>query len=218
MAGTIGARPHALKRMVDRGRTCHGRVMPPTQRKPPRKASPASLERSALAYLERFAASAASLRRVLARKIERSARAHDIDRLEEARAEGAVWIEALIERYLRSGLLDDKAYAEARTTSLRRQGRSARAIADRLAQKGIGRAIIDDTLAPTRTEADELTAAAKLARRRRLGPFRTTGDRAEHRDRDLQVLGRGGFSYNIARKVIQAESVEALEALIAEAG
>lgn len=192
--------------------------MPPTQRKPPRKASPASLERAALAYLERFAASAESLRRVLARKVERSARAHDADRLDEARAEGTVWIDALIERYLRSGLLDDQAYAAARTASLRRQGRSARAIADRLAQKGIDRELIDETLTPIRTEADELTAAAKIARRRRLGPFRPASDRAEHRDRDLQVLGRGGFSYDIARKVVQAESVDALETLIAEAG
>ena len=49
-------------------------------RKPPRKVSPAYLERAALAYLERFAASAESLRRVLLRKVERSARAHDTDR------------------------------------------------------------------------------------------------------------------------------------------
>jgi regulatory protein len=106
--------------------------------KGPRKATEASLDRAALAYLERFAASAESLRRVLMRKIERSARAHDTDR-----AEGAAWIEALIERYRRSGLLDDKVYAEAKTASLRRQGRSARAIAQRLAHKGVGREVIE---------------------------------------------------------------------------
>jgi regulatory protein len=187
--------------------------MTPTQRKLPRKVTPASLERAALAYLERFAASADSLRRVLLRKVERSARAHDTDR-----AEGAAWVEALIERYLRSGLLDDKAYAEARTASLRRQGRSARAIGNRLAQKGVGRETIDDALAPTRTEADELGAAARLARRRRLGPFRPEADRREHRERDLAILGRAGFSFDIARKVVLAESGEALDALLTEQG
>jgi regulatory protein len=183
------------------------------QRKPPRKVTEAYLERAALAYLERFAASVESLRRVLLRKVERSARAHDTDR-----AEGAAWIEALIERYRRSGLLDDKVYAEARTASLRRQGRSARAIADRLAQKGIGRETIDDALAPTRTPADELAAAAKLARRRRIGPFRAEAERRDQRERDLATLGRAGFSFDIARKVILAESAEALDALIAEEG
>lgn len=183
---------------------------PPKDRKPPRKVTPASLERSALAYLERFAASAESLRRVLLRKVDRSARHHEIDR-----DQAAGWIEALIERYLGAGLLDDRAYAEARIASLRRQGRSVRAIAQKLSVKGVDRELIDETLAPTRTANDELTAAARLAQRRRLGPYRA-GDRAEHRDRDLAVLGRAGFGYEIARKVIQAESPEALTSLIEE--
>jgi regulatory protein len=187
--------------------------MAATQRKPPRKVTQASLERSALAYLERFAASAESLRRVLLRKIERSARVHDIDR-----AEAAGWVESLLERYHRSGLLDDRAYAEARTASLRRQGRSARAIATRLAQKGVGRETIEEALAPTRTERNELDAAARLARRRRIGPFRPESERREHRERDLATLGRAGFAFETARKVILAESSEALDALIAERG
>lgn len=183
-------------------------------RRPPRKVTPASLERSALAYLERFAASAESLRRVLARKVDRSARAHeDVDP-----AQGAAWIEALIERYRRSGLLDDHAYAEARTASLRRQGRSARAIADRLAMKGVEREVIDQAMEPTRTPAVELAAAVRLVRRRRLGPLRHQADRAEHRERDLAVLGRAGFSFEIARKVILVESDEALDVLIDDAG
>ena len=187
--------------------------MPATQRKPPRKVTQASLERAALAYLERFAASTESLRRILHRKIERSARAHDIDR-----TEAAGWVEALIERYVRSGLLDDRAYAEARTASLRRQGRSVRAIANRLTQKGVGRETIEEALAPTRTEQDELDAAAKLARRRRIGPFRPETERRENRERDLATLGRAGFAFEIARKVICAESSEALDALLAERG
>ena len=183
-------------------------------RRPPRKVTPASLERSALAYLERFAASAESLRRVLARKVDRSARAHeDVDP-----AQGAAWIEALIERYRRSGLLDDHAYAEARTASLRRQGRSARAIADRLAMKGVEREVIDQAMEPTRTPAVELAAAVRLVRRRRLGPLRHQADRAEHRERDLAVLGRAGFSFEIARKVSLVESDEALDVLIDDAG
>ena len=51
--------------------------------------------------------------------------------------QGVREIEALIERYHRSGLLDDKAYAEARTASLRRQGRSVRAISEKLKMKGV---------------------------------------------------------------------------------
>ena len=58
------------------------------------------LENAALYYLQRFASSSANLRRVLMGKVERSARAHGTDR-----EEGAALVEALIERYLRSGCL-----------------------------------------------------------------------------------------------------------------
>src|SRR3954463_6979106 len=61
------------------------------------------LENAALHYLQRFASSSANLRRVLMGKVERSARAHGTDR-----EEGAAMVEALIERYLRSGLLEDR--------------------------------------------------------------------------------------------------------------
>ena len=107
-------------------------------RKIPRKPNPASLERAALHYLERFASSAENLRRVLSRKVERAARHHeDIDR--EA---AAGWIDDLIARYRQSGLLDDKVYAEARTTSLHRRGASARKIRLSLAQKGVAAAAV----------------------------------------------------------------------------
>ena len=163
------------------------------------------LERSALRYLERFSASAASLRRVLARRLDRSMRDHGTDQ-----AEGAAWIEALIERYRQSGLLDDAVYAEAKAHSLRRRGASARAIRERLAAKGVDGETVASALARTdqdsgyagsSDQADQ-TAAHALARRRRLGPFRPESQRAENRTRDLATLGRAGFSYETARRVI----------------
>lgn len=49
-----------------------------------------------------------------------------------------------------------------------------------------------------------------LARRRRLGPFRRTG-REEHREKDMAALGRAGFGYQIARKVVDAEDPDAIQ-------
>lgn len=186
------------------------RQKPP--RKIPRKPSPASLERAALHYLERFASSAENLRRVLLRKVERAARHHeDIDR--EA---AAGWIDDLVARYRRAGLLDDKAYAEARTTSLHRRGASARKIRLSLAQKGVAAETVEAALEDlgARVEGDmELQAAIALARRRRLGVYRLAASRAGYRDRDLAALARAGFSYDIARRVIEAEDEDALAAL-----
>ena len=91
--------------------------------KPPRKATRQSLENAALHYLERFAASADALRRVLMRRVERSAQAHDTDR-----AEGAAMVDAILERFRQSGLLNDAVYAEGRTATLHRRGASARGV------------------------------------------------------------------------------------------
>ena len=58
----------------------------PPARKPPRRVTAQYLENAALHYLQRFASSSASLRRVLMRKVDRSAQAHGTDP-----AEGARW-------------------------------------------------------------------------------------------------------------------------------
>jgi regulatory protein len=163
----------------------------------PKKITQAYLEAAALHYLERFASSAANLRRVLQRKVYRSAQHWGDDP-----AQFAPLIDTLLARYSASGLIDDQRYAEAKVASERRRGRSSRAIEQRLAAKGVAgditRKVLDEH------DGDDDTAAHAFARRRRLGPFRTS-KRAEYRDKDLAALGRAGFAYAIARKVVDSE-------------
>ena len=93
------------------------------RRRQPRKLSAQSLENAALYYLARFSAPSAHLRRVLRRRVDRALRVHGGDP-----AEGRRLVEELIERFHRSGLLDDTAYAAGRVESLRRRGASRTAI------------------------------------------------------------------------------------------
>ena len=72
-------------------------------RRQPKKATARHLENVALWYLQRFAASAESLRRVLLRRVEKSARAHGTDR-----EEGAALVENIVARFRASGLIDDR--------------------------------------------------------------------------------------------------------------
>src|SRR3982074_1126284 len=69
---------------------------------------PTLIEKWALGYLERFASSAENLRRVLRRRVRR--RTGDNETVQRA----GVLIDDLVERYRRSGLIDDAAYAAAR--------------------------------------------------------------------------------------------------------
>ena len=65
-----------------------------------------------------------------------------------------------------------------------------------------------------------MAAAFKLARKRRLGPFREPDSdaRAERREKDLATLARAGFSFDVAQQVIDAPSVEELELVVAPTG
>jgi regulatory protein len=170
------------------------------------------LEKSALAYLERFESSAETLRRVLRRRVERAVREGVGER-----AEGLALVEATVAKMVRLGLVDDRRFAENKVASLHRAGRSARAIRLRLASKGIDAALVDAAVARRSDDAEhaELEAALALARRRRLGPFRPAAERDAARAKDLAALGRAGFSYALARRVVLAASGEELEAELA---
>lgn len=172
-------------------------------KKIPRKVTAAYLEKAALAYLERFASSAENLRRVLKRKVDKRCRLRGEDP-----AEFAEMIEDVVARSQRSGLVDDARYAQARVASLRRRGGSARMIQAKLAAKGIARSLVGDALQDE--DVDDFGAACALARRRKIGPFRS-GERRPFREKDLAVLARAGFGFDVARRVIDAESPEDLD-------
>ena len=95
---TADDRTNARKRTIETTRRGE------RKRKDPRKATPKSLESAALHHLGRFASSAANLRQVLMRRVERSARAHATDR-----AAGAAAVDEIVARFSNSGLLDDRA-------------------------------------------------------------------------------------------------------------
>ncbi|NYZ16031.1 RecX family transcriptional regulator [Azospirillum sp. RWY-5-1] len=181
----------------------------PANRRPPRRVTPDYLERAALHYLERFASSSENLRRVLMRKVDRSVQAHGTDR-----EQAAGWVEALVERYRGAGLLNDDSYARMRAESLHRRGASTRAIREKLAAKGVDRDTADAALGGLREDVEgdlDLAAAMALAKRRRLGSFRSAETRAAHREKDLAALGRAGFAYEIARRVVDAEDINLLD-------
>lgn len=170
--------------------------------------SAAGFRRAALRHLRRYPSSEANLRRVLRRRAQRAVAR---GQTEASADDFGPLIDALILDLRGLGLLDDAGYAKGLANSLFRRGKPPRAIAHALREKGVPDAQIEAALAGiVEDHVDpELLAATRYARRRRLGPFRR-GDRAERRDRDLASLGRQGFGYGVAAKVIDAGAPEDL--------
>ncbi len=187
--------------------------MKPVKRKIP---TPQNLHNVALHYLGRYAASEASLRRVLQNRIRRAAHDNpDFAQDETKQAALRSTIETIIETHKRTGVLNDTAFAETKVNSLRRQGRSRRIIQQKLAVKGVKNDIVAAALenhaddAPP--EVAELKAALILAKKRKLGAFRTMPADDDRRRKDFATLARAGFSSDIARKALNAEPPEEWE-------
>ena len=184
---------------------------------------------AALVYLSRYAATRAGLLRVLERRIAKwkASEAGDQDRAGEARETAR----AVVARLAASGAVNDAAFAQARTRTLQRAGKSNRAISAHLSSKGVrgdpdasGREGGPPEGGPPEGgppeggpreggPPDELGAAAIHIRRRRLGPFRTRTETSETRMKELATLARAGFPHGIAAAALRLSLAEA-EALI----
>jgi len=167
------------------------------------------MENIAKFHVERFAATATHLKRVLLRRAERARRVHGGDA-----GEFAAWADEIVEKMVRVGTVDDARYALGRATALRRLGKGPGKIRALLSAKGVARDIIADVLAATAltdTDGDAtFEAALAYARRRRLGPFgQQEGDADAKRKKaakDLAALGRAGFPYDVAKRVMKHEN------------
>ena len=176
--------------------------------KVPRKVTRKSLENSAFYYLRRYSSSSENLRRILFKRVKRSAQYHGTDV-----SAGQLWVKEIIDKFLANKLLDDIRYAETKCLSVHRKGGSKQTIRKKLQEKGIAPDIIEQTftLLDRYSIDPELIAAAITARRRRLGPYRSRGHRNNFRERDLASLARAGFNYSIASWVIDVETIDHLE-------
>lgn len=167
--------------------------MPGPRARPP--LDRAALERLALRYVERFATSRGKLLDYLARKIRERGAAETID------------IEALADRFVALGYVDDAAFAEARAASLARRGYGARRVTQALHAARIDAG----TSAAILEEASPRDAALAFARRRRIGPFARNVADAALAEKQVAAMVRAGHPYRLARTIVLVAPGTAIE-------
>jgi regulatory protein len=177
----------------------------------------ATLHEAALDYLARYAATEAGLRRVLERRVDRWARfaqdeANDADGVGRQARDARRVVREVVARVAAAGAVNDVTFAESKARTLIRAGRSRLAVAAYLAAKGVAADVARSAL-PEDT-ASELAAALTVARRRRIGPFRTGAPPDQTgRRRELAILARAGFPQSVAGQALAMAKDEA-EALV----
>lgn len=150
----------------------------------------------ALYYLSRYESSAENLRRLLDRRIAKTAAKGGA-----VPAETEQWVNAVVSEVCRLGYVNDERFALSTVEKYRKAGKSERYIRLKLSQAGISDDIQDSVFksdeASVPAEA-ELSAALRLVEKRKMGTFRPARDRKLFRKKDLAVLARAGFSFQTA--------------------
>ena len=164
-----------------------------------RKITRQRLKNIGLYYLKRFESSVANLRAVLQRRVNDYARQDkDFDR-----HEAMAWIEEILSDFQRFGYLNDERYSELKIKDYLAAGKSPRYIHGKLREKGIDENIITELL--SQQDYDPYEAALRLARKKRIGPYSPSEEiRKERRTKDMAVLARAGFDYEVVVRVIES--------------
>lgn len=174
------------------------------ERRPPAPLTAQKLDELALAYVARFATSAAKVEQYLVRKLRE--RGWDGDRPADPRA--------IVGRFVELGYIDDEAWARAKSGGLLRRGYGTRRIDQTLGAAGI----IEEIRVEVRAgEGEERRAPLALAARRRLGPWGQERPDRELRQKQIAAMLRAGHGFDAARAVIDAASIADAEAWAAEA-
>jgi regulatory protein len=198
-----------------RGNTGDRRVGARGERRAKPPLTEAKLRDLALHYAARFASTGARLEAYLARKIRERGMAED--------AEGRVIVPdlpALVARLVDLGYVDDDAYARMRARDLGGRGYGARRVEESLRHAGVGESLRRQH-APG--EAAGRRAAALMAAKRRLGPFRTQPEAADPlaarkaHEKAVAAMLRAGHQYEHVKAVLGAASIGAVEEWVAEA-
>lgn len=173
---------------------------PSKRQKTYKRLSESYLRNAGLYYLQRHAASVAHFIVVMERKMGRSMQSHPEQDLESFKT---YLRDVLVPDFVRLGYLNDELYAGGLVLSLSRKGLPEREIIRRVQAKGVQADIVKN--AGFLDEHDDLKAAIRMMKRRRLGPFAT-----KERDpqKDMAALARYGFSYDIVKRALFIDAEE----------
>ena len=171
------------------------------------------LEELAVAYVARFATTAARLETYLSRKLRERGWAGDDEPP----------VGALVEKFVARGYIDDAVYGRAKANDLTARGYGARRVAQALHHAGVDEEIRDSVMPNL---AERRGVALAYARKRRFGPYAAGrvddgadgGEAAQRlREKQLAAMLRAGHDFDAARVVLDAVSVEEIEEWVAEA-
>jgi len=119
-------------------------------------------------------------------------------------------IDSVISSLVDQKLLSDKYYSDAKSKAFLRRGYSLNKIRYSLIKRGIDEKYIKASISKIKeNESDpDFFSAIKICKRRRIGPCREESNRPLFYKKDISILARSGFSYEMSKKVLEIPKEE----------
>ncbi len=161
----------------------------------------------AFAYVEKYAPSKQQLKTYLLKKYLKASvpnvKKQDIKDL----------IDIVLINLEKNKFVNDKFYSESKAKSMIQRGSSINKIRNYLIGKGINNEFIKDTINKIQDENSDqdFFSALKICKKKRIGPARTEDNRPLFYKKDISLLARNGFSFEVSKKVMDIEKDDFLK-------
>ena len=119
-------------------------------------------------------------------------------------------IDSIVLNLEKNHFLNDSLYSDSKARMLFRRGYSLNKISYSLRSKGIGQENIQSSLEKIKNNKSDpdFISAMKVCKKRRIGPIRPEPNRELFYKKDMGILARSGFSYDISKKILSMTQKE----------
>tara|TARA_A100000164_G_scaffold95020_1_gene82424 strand:+ start:36 stop:596 length:561 start_codon:yes stop_codon:yes gene_type:complete len=160
-----------------------------------------NLKDLAYGYLEKYSPSKQQLKIYLLKKYLTKIKGP------QSKKEVSIIIDEILLNLEKNKLVNDELYSDSKARMFLRRGYSLNKINQSLRNKGIKSEFIQKTINKIKDDKIEpdFVSALKLCKRRRIGALRPQANRELFYKKDMGILARGGFSYELSKRVLDLD-------------
>ena len=163
-----------------------------------------NLKDLAYSYLEKYSPSKQQLKVYLLKKYLTKIKGT------QSKKEVSMIIDEIIMNLEKNRIINDELYSDSKARMFLRRGYSLNKINQSLRNKGIDSEHIKQSIDKIKEDEIEpdFVSALKLCKRRRIGPLRPGPNRELFYKKDMGILARGGFSFDLSKRVLNLDTKE----------
>ena len=178
--------------------------MNPTSNKSDFEDLTTNLKDLAYSYLEKYSPSKQQLKVYLLKKYLTKIKGT------KSKKEVSLIIDEIVINLEKNRIINDELYSDSKARMFLRRGYSLNKINQSLRQKGIDSKYVKQSIDKIKEDQIEpdFVSALKLCKRRRIGPLRPQANREIFYKKDMGILARGGFSFDLSKRILNLDIEE----------